>query len=45
MILMPSNFREAYEGVIAAVKNGGLTEEQINTAVVRIVKAKQAMYQ
>ena len=45
MLLMPSNFREAYEGVIAAVKDGSLTEEQINTAVVRIVKAKQAMYQ
>lgn len=45
MILMPSNFKEAYEGVINAVKEGSLTEEQINTAVVRIVKAKHAMYQ
>lgn len=45
MILMPANFKEAYEGVIAAVNNGTLTEEQINTAVVRIVKAKHAMYQ
>ena len=45
MLLMPSNFRETYVGVIAAVKEGTLTEEQINTAVVRIVKAKQAMYQ
>lgn len=45
MILMPANFREAYDGVLAAVKDGSLTEEQINTAVVRIVKAKQAMYQ
>ena len=43
MLLMPSDFKAAYEGVIAAVKDGTLTEEQINTAVVRIVKAKQAM--
>ena len=45
MILMPANFKEAYEGVLTAVKDGSLTEEQINTAVVRIVKAKHAMYQ
>ena len=45
MLLMPADFREAYKGVIDAVNSGTLTEEQINTAVVRIVKAKQAMYQ
>lgn len=45
MILMPADFKAAYEGVISAVNNGTLTEEQINTAVVRIVKAKHAMYQ
>ena len=45
MILMPADFRAAYKGVIDAVNSGTITEEQINTAVVRIVKAKLAMYQ
>ena len=43
MLLMPQDFRAAYKGVIDAVNSGALTEEQINTAVVRIIKAKQAM--
>lgn len=43
MLFMPEDFKAAYEGVIAAVNAGTLTQEQINTAVVRIVKAKQAM--
>lgn len=45
MILMPADFEAAYKGVVAAVKNGSLTEEQINSAVVRIVKVKLAMYE
>lgn len=40
IILMPENFQEAYRGVLDAVKSGELTEEQIDTAVTRIVKVK-----
>ncbi len=40
IILMPENFQEAYQGVLDAVKSGELTEEQIDTAVTRIVKVK-----
>lgn len=40
IILMPENFKEAYQGVLDAVKSGELTEEQIDTAVTRIVKVK-----
>ena len=43
IILMPADFKAAYEGVIEAVKSGTISEETINSAVVRIVKAKQAM--
>lgn len=44
IILMPENFKEAYEGVIEAVQNGVISEERINTSLVRIVKAKLGMY-
>ncbi len=40
IILMPENFQKAYQGVLDAVKSGELTEEQIDTAVTRIVKVK-----
>ncbi len=40
IVLMPENFKEAYQGVLDAVKSGELTEEQIDTAVTRIVKVK-----
>lgn len=43
IVLMPENFQEAYQGVLDAVKNGELTEQQINTAVTRIVKVKVDM--
>lgn len=43
MILMPADFQAAYNGVLEAVKNGTLTEERINTSLVRIVKAKLGM--
>lgn len=43
IVLMPENFQEAYHGVLDAVKNGELTEKQINTAVTRIVKVKVNM--
>lgn len=43
IILMPENFQEAYQGVLDAVKSGELTEQQIDTAVTRIVKVKVNM--
>lgn len=43
IVLMPENFQEAYQSVLDAVKNGELTEQQINTAVTRIVKVKVNM--
>lgn len=43
MILMPADFEEAYEAVIDAVNNGTITEERINTSLVRIVRAKLEM--
>lgn len=44
IILMPEDFKEAYNGVIEAVKSGVISEERINTSLVRIVKAKLGMY-
>ena len=44
MVLMPKDFKAAYEGVLEAVHNGTLTEERINASMVRIVKAKLGMY-
>lgn len=44
IILMPENFKEAYTGVLEAVRNGEITEERINSSLVRIVKAKLGMY-
>lgn len=44
IILMPEDFKEAYEGVLEAVRSGELSEERINASMVRIVKAKLGMY-
>ena len=43
LILMPPDFRTAYEGVLDAVKSGELTEERIDQSVTRIVLAKLQM--
>ena len=43
IILMPENFKEAYEGVIKAVENGELTEERIEESLTRILKVKLSM--
>ncbi len=43
MILMPQDFREAYEGVLDAVAEGILTEQRIDESVVRILKEKLQM--
>ncbi len=43
MILMPSDFKAAYDAVLGAVKNGTISEERINSSLVRIVKTKLGM--
>ncbi|MDE5748484.1 MAG: hypothetical protein K2I21_13035, partial [Acetatifactor sp.] len=42
MILMPENFEEAYEAVLAAVQDGTISEERINDALRRIYRIKCA---
>ena len=42
MILMPENFEEAYEAVLAAVQDGTIAEERINDALRRIYRIKSA---
>lgn len=42
MILMPENFTEAYEAVLAAVHDGTIAEERINDALRRIYRIKCA---
>ena len=43
IVLMPSDFHGAYEGVLAAVQAGELTEERINESVRRILRVKCGM--
>ncbi len=40
MLLMPKDFKEAYEGVLAAVADGTLSEERINQSIRRIYQVK-----
>lgn len=40
MILMPEDFKTAYEGVLAAVKDGTVSEERINDSLMRIYRVK-----
>ncbi|MEG1606481.1 MAG: glycoside hydrolase family 3 protein [Clostridia bacterium] len=40
IVLMPLNFIEAYEGVCAAVKDGTISEAQLDEHVLRILKLK-----
>src|SRR5699024_2916085 len=40
IILMPENLEEAYSGIYDAVQNGDLSEDRIDDAVRRILKAK-----
>lgn len=40
MILMPADFKAAYEGVLAAVAEGTITEERINESLHRIYRIK-----
>ena len=40
IILMPSDFRTAYEGVLQAVKTGRISEARLNESVLRILRFK-----
>lgn len=40
IILMPDDFKSAYQGVLDAVTNGTISEERINESAARIIKAK-----
>lgn len=42
MILMPSDFKSAYNGVLNAVKSGSIPEDRINESLVRIYRIKYA---
>ena len=42
MVLMPEDFELAYEGVIAAVKDGTISEERINNSLKRVFRIKYA---
>lgn len=43
MILMPSDFKAAYQAVVDAVNNGTISEDRINQSVQRILKVKLSM--
>lgn len=42
MILMPEDFEEAYQGVLAAVESGTISEQRINDSLKRIYRIKYA---
>ena len=43
MLLMPADFQAAYDGVMAALENGELTEKRIDESVKRILEIKLEM--
>ncbi len=43
LILMPKDFKTAYQGVLEAVRNGTIPEERIDASVIRIVAKKLEM--
>lgn len=43
LILMPDNFKEAYEGILKAVHTGEISEARIDESVSRILKLKDEM--
>ena len=43
MLLMPADFQAAYDGVMAALENGELTEKRIDDSVKRILEIKLEM--
>jgi beta-N-acetylhexosaminidase len=40
IVLMPQNYEEAFEGVLAAVEDGTIPESRINESVQRILEVK-----
>ena len=44
MLLMPDDFRAAYQGVLEAVEDGDLSEERIDASVERILRLKMEKY-
>lgn len=44
MLLMPDDFRAAYNGVLEAVEEGDLSEERIDASVERILRLKMEKY-
>lgn len=40
ILLMPADFKSAYQGIISAVESGELTEERINESLYRIIELK-----
>ncbi len=45
MILMPDDFKSAYQGVLEAVSSGMLSEERVNDAAAHVIKLKNQMQQ
>lgn len=45
MILMPSDFKEAYQGILDAVRQGVLSEERIEESVRRIIDSKMRLHE
>ena len=43
MILMPQDFKSAYNGLLEAVRNGEISEEHIDESVRRIINAKREL--
>lgn len=43
MILMPQDYETAYNGLLAAVNNGTISQERIDESVIRIVRVKLQM--
>ena len=43
VVLMPYDYREAFDGVIEAVKSGRISEKRIDESVMRILRMKQKM--
>lgn len=43
MLLMPQDYEAAYNGLLAAVQDGTISEERIDESVVRIVRVKLSM--
>ena len=41
IILLPQDYQAAFEGVLAAVQNGTITEERLDESVMRILKLKE----